>query len=159
MSTNGSHEGLPPLPEPSLITQLGKEGFTAEQMREYARVATSIGVDVAADEVLIALKRAEGYEDVHPDLVAQDAINPRWPSWRIVTPLDCFAKTRDVIALLTAETAPKATAVDEVMKARALIPFQRAGYSINSELVRVVNEALTVAITTPVIDEGLHADR
>lgn len=40
--------------------------------------------DVAADEVLVALKRGEGYEDVHPQLVAQDA-QICWPEWRTIT--------------------------------------------------------------------------
>ena len=44
------------------------------------------------------------------------------------------------------EAAPN---VDGAMMDRALIPFQRAGYSINGELVRIVNEALTAALTAP----------
>lgn len=34
------------------------------------------------DEVLVALKRPEGYEDVHPEIVAEDAIRPEWPEYR-----------------------------------------------------------------------------
>ena len=29
--------------------------------------------------VLVALKRPPGYEDVHADLVVEDAMNPDWP--------------------------------------------------------------------------------
>lgn len=41
---------------------------------------------VDSDEVLVALRRGEGYEDVHPQLVGEDAISPRWPAWRVVWP-------------------------------------------------------------------------
>jgi hypothetical protein len=33
----------------------------------------TITIEVEDDEVLIALKRPEGYEDVHPEIVAEDA--------------------------------------------------------------------------------------
>lgn len=38
------------------------------------------------DEVLVALKRIDGYEDVAPELVAEDALlSPEvWPEWRVV---------------------------------------------------------------------------
>lgn len=37
-------------------------------------------------EVLIALSRVEGYEDVSAELVAEDAMNnpEPWPEWRLV---------------------------------------------------------------------------
>lgn len=43
-----------------------------------------ITVEVADDEVLVALKRPEGYEDVHPELVAEDAIRETWPEYRTI---------------------------------------------------------------------------
>jgi len=46
----------------------------------------TVTVDVEDDEVLVALKRPEGYEDVHPDLVAEDAIMPNWPEYRTIWP-------------------------------------------------------------------------
>lgn len=33
-----------------------------------------ITIEIAEDEVLVALKRPEGYEDVHPEIVASDAL-------------------------------------------------------------------------------------
>lgn len=38
------------------------------------------------DEVLVALKRIDGYEDAAPELVAEDALlSPEiWPEWRVV---------------------------------------------------------------------------
>lgn len=38
------------------------------------------------DEVLVALRRIDGYEDVAPELVAEDALlSPEvWPEWRVV---------------------------------------------------------------------------
>ena len=45
-----------------------------------------ITLDIADDEVLVALKRGEGYEDVHVQLVSEDAVNAHWPEWRTVLP-------------------------------------------------------------------------
>jgi hypothetical protein len=38
--------------------------------------------------VLIRIGRPDGYEDTHPQLIAEDAINPRWPWYEILTPYD-----------------------------------------------------------------------
>jgi len=47
----------------------------------------TITVEIEDDEVLVALKRPEeGYEDVHPELVAEDAIKDNWPEYRTVWP-------------------------------------------------------------------------
>ncbi|CAN7592530.1 hypothetical protein LJR039_004310 [Pseudorhodoferax sp. LjRoot39] len=46
----------------------------------------TITVEVADDEVLVALKRPEGYEDTHPELVAEDAIKDTWPEYRTAWP-------------------------------------------------------------------------
>lgn len=37
-----------------------------------------VTIELADDEVLVALKRHEGYEDAHPELVTEDAIGERW---------------------------------------------------------------------------------
>ncbi len=41
-------------------------------------------IELDDDEVLVALKRGEGYEDVHPELVSADAISERWPEYRTI---------------------------------------------------------------------------
>lgn len=41
-------------------------------------------IELADDEVLVALKRPEGYEDTHPELVAEDAIREQWPEYRTI---------------------------------------------------------------------------
>lgn len=41
-------------------------------------------VELADDEVLVALKRIEYYEDVHPEILADDAIAGGWSSWRVI---------------------------------------------------------------------------
>lgn len=41
-------------------------------------------VEIAEDEVLVALRRVEGYEDVHPEILTDDAIGDRWPEWRTI---------------------------------------------------------------------------
>jgi hypothetical protein len=46
----------------------------------------TVTVELAADEVLVALKRGEEYEDVHPELVSEDAIGDRWPEYRTIQP-------------------------------------------------------------------------
>ncbi|MCO4240915.1 hypothetical protein ACFOW3_13780 [Acidovorax facilis] len=46
----------------------------------------TITVEVEDDEVLVALKRPEDYDDVHPQLVAEDAIKESWPDYRTVWP-------------------------------------------------------------------------
>ena len=43
-----------------------------------------ITIEIEDDEVLVALKRTEDYEDVHPELVAEDAIKETWPEYRTV---------------------------------------------------------------------------
>lgn len=48
----------------------------------------TITVEIEDDEVLVALKRPEGYEDAHPQLVAEDAIRQLWPEYRTVWPKD-----------------------------------------------------------------------
>ncbi|MBG6083164.1 hypothetical protein IWX58_004914 [Rubrivivax gelatinosus] len=45
-------------------------------------------VELDDDEVLVALKRGEGYEDVHPQLVSEDAIGDRWPEYRTLNEAD-----------------------------------------------------------------------
>ena len=48
----------------------------------------TITIEVDEDEVIVALQRPEdGYEDVHPELVSEDAINPEW-SYRTVWPTE-----------------------------------------------------------------------
>ena len=39
---------------------------------------------VEADEVLVAIKRPEGYEDVHPELLAEDALPGTPFEYRVV---------------------------------------------------------------------------
>lgn len=45
-----------------------------------------ITVEVEDDEVLVALKRPDEYDDVHPELVSEDAIKEIWPEYRTVWP-------------------------------------------------------------------------
>lgn len=55
-----------------------------KRWQDYASVADAAIAAMAGDGVLVRLDRHEGYEDVHPQLVAEDAIGDRWPSWRIL---------------------------------------------------------------------------
>lgn len=52
------------------------------QERDALRAALGLG----DNEVLVALKRPEGYENTHPELVAEDAIKDTWPEYRTVWP-------------------------------------------------------------------------
>jgi hypothetical protein len=59
----------------------------AHGIKETAMAKRTITIEVEEDEVIVALKRPEdGYEDVHPELVAEDAIKPDWPEYRTVWP-------------------------------------------------------------------------
>lgn len=55
----------------------------------------TVTVELAADEVLVALKRGEDYEDVHPELVSEDAIGDRWPVYRTIHGAALFAQPQD----------------------------------------------------------------
>lgn len=66
------------------------EGLTGPQllmlcdnMAEVIMANESDPLAIGSDEVLIALKRVEGYEDVHPELLVDDA-RFNWPQFRIV---------------------------------------------------------------------------
>lgn len=41
-------------------------------------------IELADDEVLVALKRPEDYEDKHPKWVSEDAIRECWPEYRTI---------------------------------------------------------------------------
>ncbi|RTL35350.1 MAG: hypothetical protein EKK53_24640 [Burkholderiales bacterium] len=41
-------------------------------------------IELADDEVLVALRRGEDYHDVHPELVSEDAIGDHWPEYRTI---------------------------------------------------------------------------
>jgi len=45
-----------------------------------------VTVEIEPDEVFVALKRGEGYDDVHPEILVDDA-RIQWPhGYRIVEP-------------------------------------------------------------------------
>lgn len=47
----------------------------------------TITVEIEDDEILVAIKRPEEYEDVHPQLLVEDAVgNVGWVEWRLVEP-------------------------------------------------------------------------
>ena len=78
---------LPPLPEPhwprGYQGAVPSGGYTADQMHAYARAALAAPAP-QADEVLIAIKRGEDYQDVHPELVAADALGNTPFEWRVI---------------------------------------------------------------------------
>ncbi len=45
-----------------------------------------VTLEVDAGEVLVALRRGEDYEDVHPEIVAEDA-KIHWPDYRVAWPI------------------------------------------------------------------------
>ena len=66
----------------------------AAYRRLKARLAALKAEKPTADEVLIAVKRDEGYEDVHPELVAEDFVsNPSAWCYRVLTPAVCAQMT------------------------------------------------------------------
>ena len=57
--------------------------LTAALIQGAAAASRPVAIEPA--EVLVALERGEGYHDVHPELVAEDAIGGNWPSYRAIT--------------------------------------------------------------------------
>ncbi len=53
----------------------------ARRWQDYLPIADAAIAALAGDGVLVRLDRPEGYEDVHPQLVSEDAIGERWPSY------------------------------------------------------------------------------
>ena len=53
-----------------------------------AHARNMVQIAVEPDEVLLALKRPEGYEDVHPELVAADALPSTPFAYRVAWPLE-----------------------------------------------------------------------
>lgn len=49
--------------------------------QDYLEVADAAMAAMASGGVLVRLNRPEDYEDVHPQLVAEDAIRDTWPSY------------------------------------------------------------------------------
>lgn len=59
---------------------------THEEIAEIDRLRKIEAALTGHDEwVLVRLRRIEGYEDVHPELVAEDAIGDRWPEYETLT--------------------------------------------------------------------------
>lgn len=47
----------------------------------------TITVEIEDDEILVAIKRPEEYEDVHPELLVEDVVNfHSCVEWRLVEP-------------------------------------------------------------------------
>lgn len=59
--------------------------------QDYLDIADAALAALAGSGVLVRLDRHEGYEDVHPQLLAEDAIGNRWPSYEVVFPHDQIA--------------------------------------------------------------------
>lgn len=58
-----------------------------KDLKEATMSKRAITIEVEDDEVLVALKRPDEYDDVHPELVSEDAIKETWPAeYRIVWP-------------------------------------------------------------------------
>ena len=62
------------------------------------------GVDVEPDEVLVAIKRREGYEDAHPELLASDGFGISPFQWRVLAD----KKRSNAASAPLAKSAPQA---------------------------------------------------
>lgn len=49
-------------------------------------------IELSDGGVLVRLARPEGYEDVAPELVAEDAIGDRWPEYETLTQVEKIAQ-------------------------------------------------------------------
>lgn len=70
--------------------QLGRHDSHTYEYKMHKSILTSLralqAAQPASDEVLIAIKRPEGYEDVHPDLIIHDAMRDGFEVRIIPTP-------------------------------------------------------------------------
>lgn len=49
----------------------------------------TITVEIEDDEVLVAIKRPEEYDDVHPQLLVEDVVcDINWCEWRVLEPAE-----------------------------------------------------------------------
>ena len=55
-----------------------------KRWQDYLPVADAAILATANEGVLVRLDRHEGYEDVIPQLVAEDALGGRWPSYTTI---------------------------------------------------------------------------
>lgn len=60
---------------------LGDARGNEKRWQDYAAVADAAMAAMAGGGVLVRLDRPEDYDDVHPQLVAEDAIKETWPSY------------------------------------------------------------------------------
>ena len=68
------------------LDPLGLGGLCVEWLERFAAIIERRMLDkLSAGGVLVRLNRPEGYEDVHPELVADDAINDRWEWYDVIT--------------------------------------------------------------------------
>jgi len=65
---------------------LGDARGNEKRWQDYVPVATAAIKAMAGDDVLIKLARIEGYEDVHPELISEEAI--LWPYFEILWPTE-----------------------------------------------------------------------
>ena len=56
-----------------------------KRWQDYIDPALAAISAMSGDGVLVRLDRPEGYEDVHPQIVAEDAIKESWPSYETFT--------------------------------------------------------------------------
>ena len=69
--------------------QSGRVGDTtanAKPWQDYLACADAAIAVLTGNGVLVRLDRPEGYEDVHPQLLVEDAIGDRWPNYETLAP-------------------------------------------------------------------------
>jgi len=62
---------------------IGDARGNEKRWQDYLDCADAAISALAGDGFLVRLDRPEGYEDVHPELVTEDAIGERWPGYEI----------------------------------------------------------------------------
>ena len=56
-----------------------------KRWQDYLACADAAIGALVGDGVLVRLDRPEGYEDVHPELLVEDAVGDRWPGYEILS--------------------------------------------------------------------------
>lgn len=120
------------------------------------RALSAQGEAVASDEVLIAIKRGEGYEDVHPHLVAEDALRQTlhgWCqfAWRVVTHPAPARVTEERIAKLEAEILALRVAAQPFVRYNS--SEKTTSIRVNSEDIKALRFALSNAPAISVTED------
>lgn len=114
--------------------------------------AIVVVIELQPDEILVALKRPEGYDEVHPELVAEDAIKGTWPEYRTITQSHgATTESRSTQDTSPVVPAPMALPIDPSLaqRCREILHWQSTGVlggNALRDVARDMNDADDLAL-------------